>query len=287
MKKEIVMRTRILTALVALCVLIPVLIFSHTWLFSIAVVACCLIALWEAFKCIGVKNLWVTVPTYLVAAFLILSFRFFREKYAFGTDAFIVRIAVPCIFLAALYLTGIMVFSLGKLSVESLSTAGFLSFYIISAFLCILFLRATDRGAYTYLLIFIGAWITDIFAYFIGMLFGKHKLIPEISPKKTIEGSIGGILFCGGSFILYGVLIGHFFENAERMNLAALFAYGVIVSVVSQIGDLSMSAVKRHYGIKDFGKIFPGHGGILDRFDSILAVSLALFVLNEFAHVFH
>lgn len=287
MKKEIVMRTRILTALVALCVLIPVLIFSHTWLFPIGVAVCCLIALWEIFKCIGVKSLWVTIPTYLVAAFLILSFRFFREMYSFGTDAFIVRIAIPCILFAALYLMGAMVFSRGKLPVESVTAAGFLSFYIVAAFLCILFLRDADRGAYTYLLIFIGAWITDSFAYFTGMLFGKHKLIPEISPKKTVEGSIGGILFCGASFILYGVLIGHFFENAERMNLVALFAYGVIVSVVSQIGDLSMSAVKRHYGIKDFGKIFPGHGGILDRFDSILAVSLVLFVLNEFAHIFH
>jgi len=281
------MRTRLLTAAVALCVLIPVLIFSHTWLFPIAVAICCLIGLWEIFKCIDVRSLWVSIPIYLSATFLIISFRLFHQFFSFGIDTFIVRIAVPCVFFLALYLMAAMVFSKGKLSVESVSVAGLLSFYIAAAFLCILFLRDTERGAYTYLLIFIGAWITDSFAYFTGMLLGKHKLIPEISPKKTVEGSIGGILFCGGSFVLYGVLIGHFFENAERMNLAALFAYGVIVSVVSQIGDLSMSAVKRHYGIKDFGKLFPGHGGILDRFDSILAVSLVLFVLNEFAHVFH
>ena len=86
--------------------------------------------------------------------------------------------------------------------------------------------------------------------------------------------------------MLYGILITHFAENAERMNLAILFGYGVIVSIVSQIGDLAMSALKRQYGIKDFGKLFPGHGGVLDRFDSILAVSLVLFVLNEFSGVF-
>lgn len=280
------MRTRLITAAVALCVLIPVLIFSHTWLFPIAITVCCLIALWEMFRCVGNKNWWIMTPIFLSAAFIILSFRLFRELLSWTTEAFIVRVAVPCVLLNVLLLLAVLVFSKGIVSIESVSVSGFLSLYIIAAFVAILFLRDSATGAYTYLLIFIGAWVTDSFAYFSGLLFGKHKLIPEISPKKTIEGSIGGILFCGGAFVLYGVLVSHFVENAERMNLALLFGYGVIVSIVSQIGDLSMSALKRQYGIKDFGKLFPGHGGILDRFDSILAVSLALFVLNEFATIF-
>jgi len=83
------------------------------------------------------------------------------------------------------------------------------------------------------------------------------------------------------------VAMAYNWRELEQLKAEDAVVEGVIVSVVSQIGDLSMSAVKRHYGIKDFGKLFPGHGGILDRFDSILAVSLVLFVLNEFAHVFH
>lgn len=281
------MRTRIITSVVALCVLIPVLIFSVTWLFPIAITVCCFIGLGEIFKCVGLsKKLWITVPIYSSAAFVILTARLFHELFAYGTETFIVRVAVPCMMLVTLYLFAVLVFSKGKISVEEVSVAGFMSLYIVSSFLAILFLRDSAAGAYTYLLIFIGAWVTDSFAYFTGFLFGKHKLIPEISPKKTVEGSIGGILFCGGAFVLYGIAISHFVETADRMNLALLFFYGIIVSVVSQIGDLSLSAVKRHYGIKDFGKIFPGHGGILDRFDSILAVSLVLFVLNEFASVF-
>ncbi len=281
------MRTRLITAAVALCVLIPVLIFSDTWLFPIAVSVFCLMALFEMFRCVKLSgNLWITLPIYLSAAFLVIGVRLFKSQLGFDTWTFIARVAVPCMLLVTLYLFAVLVFAKGKVAVDSIAIAGFMSLYIVSAFMAILFLRDSASGAYTYLLIFIGAWITDSFAYFTGLLFGKHKLIPEISPKKTVEGSIGGILFCGAAFIIYGIAITHFVESATRMNLGLLFCYGVIVSVVSQIGDLSMSAVKRQYGIKDFGKLFPGHGGVLDRFDSILAVSLVLFVLNEFASIF-
>ncbi len=280
------MRTRLLTAAVALCVLIPVLIFSHTWIFPVAVTICCVIALWELFHCIGVKNPWITAPTYLAAVFLIMSYRLFCGHYLWSAETFVAKVAVPCILLGTLYLLAILVFSKRALSAETVTLSGFFSLYIVAAFSTIIFLRDSASGQYTYLLIFIGAWISDSFAYFTGMLFGKHKLIPEISPKKTVEGSIGGIVFCGLSFMLYGALITHFVEAANRMNLALLFGYGAIVSVVAQIGDLSLSALKRQFGIKDFGKVFPGHGGMLDRFDSILAVSLVLFVLNEFASVF-
>jgi phosphatidate cytidylyltransferase len=129
-------------------------------------------------------------------------------------------------------------------------------------------------GKYIYLLIFIGAWITDIFAYFTGVFFGKHKLIEDVSPKKTIEGSIGGTLFCALSFVAFGLVVDYFFNMDSNIIFLALS--GIIIAIISQIGDLIMSVVKRHYGIKDFGKIFPGHGGVLDRFDSIFAVTLGI-----------
>ena len=140
-----------------------------------------------------------------------------------------------------------------------------------------------ETGKYIYFLIFIGAWITDIFAYFVGVFFGKHKLIEDVSPKKTIEGSIGGIVFCALGYLTMGLIVDKFFGcNANYLFLAVS---GVIMSVISQIGDLIMSVIKRHYGIKDFGKLFPGHGGMLDRIDSILAVSLAVSLMCMFSYV--
>ncbi|QUH26318.1 phosphatidate cytidylyltransferase [Serpentinicella alkaliphila] len=115
-------------------------------------------------------------------------------------------------------------------------------------------------------LIFLIAWATDTFAYFTGYFFGKHKLCPTISPKKTVEGSIGGIV---GS-VLSCLLFGHYFLGTNFIYLAIL---GIVGSIIAQIGDLVASKIKRYIGIKDFGKIMPGHGGILDRFDSIIFVA--------------
>lgn len=279
------MKTRILTGLVALCILIPVLIFSDTFIFPIGLAVCCFISTFEILKCVGtLKKWWISIPFLAVAPLIILAVRPLKKIF----EAFsFTQVTLPVLMIAMLYLLAVMVFSKNHITIEDIAVSGFMSAYITAAFSSVLFLHDSAGGKYTYLLVFIGAWVTDIFAYFCGMLFGKHKLIPEVSPKKTVEGSIGGTLFCGGAFVLYGILIDRFVAEAYRTNLLVLFAYGIVVAIVSQIGDLCMSAVKRHYGIKDFGKIFPGHGGMLDRFDSIIAVSLVLLVLNGFASVFH
>ncbi len=276
------MKTRIITGLVALAVFIPFLVFSDTWVFGFAMAVCSVISVFEILRCVKLhKKLAVSLPLLAFGAALPMYVYFAGGKIAF------LGVALPCALLCVLWLLAVAVFGSEHISFPEFSTAAFLSFYVICAFSSILFLRYYDElGAYTYLLIFIGAWITDSFAYFCGVLFGKHKLIPQISPKKTVEGSIGGILFCGLAFVLYGYLLRHWFHIATDFNYLLLFGYGVVVSVVSQIGDLAMSAVKRHYQIKDYGKILPGHGGILDRFDSILAVSTVLFVLNEISTVF-
>ncbi len=276
------MKTRVITGLVALAVFIPFLIFSDTWVFGLAMAVCSFLSVFEILRCVKLhKTLAVSLPMLGLGAALPMYVYFAGEASAF------LRIAVPCILLCVLWLLAVAVFASESISLPELSTAAFFCFYIICAFSSILFLRYYDElGAYTYLLIFIGAWITDSFAYFCGVLFGKHKLIPQISPKKTVEGSIGGILFCGLAFALYGYLLRHWLHIATDFNYFLLFVYGVVVSIVSQVGDLAMSAVKRHYQIKDYGKILPGHGGILDRFDSILAVSTVLFVLNEISSVF-
>ena len=190
-------------------------------------------------------------------------------------------IALACIvFFEIIYLMAAMVFSKGAIGPEKISISAFMTFYVVLGFSSIVMLHDYfSAGRYVYLLIFIGAWITDIFAYFCGRLFGKHKLIPEVSPKKTVEGSIGGTLFSGIAFVLFGVIaegLGIFIEQGHL----TLFIFGIIAAIVAQIGDLCMSALKRRFGIKDFGKVFPGHGGMLDRFDSIIAVAIVLLILN-------
>lgn len=113
------------------------------------------------------------------------------------------------------------------------------------------------------------AFLSDAMALFAGLAFGKHKLAPELSPKKTVEGAIGGVCGATAAAVLSGVLAGPLF-GVENCRLWVLAIYGVAGSILSQLGDLSFSYIKREYGLKDFGDLFPGHGGVLDRFDSVI-----------------
>lgn len=275
------MKTRVLTGIVAFLVLIPFIIFSDTVAFPIGIALCAVIAVWEALHCVGLhKNLWLLIPYGLVALAVPFSIRYWGIRETLSA-------AVVAMFLLMLYTYAVCVFARGKINVADACGALVTTLYAIGGFGALIFLRDFHVGGrFLYLLAFIGAWITDIFAYFSGRLFGKHKLIPEISPKKTVEGSIGGILFCmlaylGFTYVYNTWLVG-FLPDVTVPEVTTTLSYGLmavvglVVSVVSQIGDLSMSALKRHYDVKDFGKIFPGHGGMLDRFDSVLAVSIML-----------
>ena len=131
--------------------------------------------------------------------------------------------------------------------------------------------RNLERGFFCLLFAVLSGCITDIFAYITGKSIGKHKLCPLISPKKTVEGSIGGIVGTVAVLLILGLVL----EKAEvlQVNFFALTSYAFLSSIVGQFGDLSMSAVKRCLGVKDYGTLFPGHGGILDRFDSLLFIA--------------
>lgn len=263
------MKVRILTSIVATCILIPALMLSATPIFCAAVAAVAVIAIFEITRCIGVKKLYITFPVYLAALALPFLFRYSGNIYRAAVISFI----FAAIYL--MYLFTLAILSHGKLGFADISTLFCVSAYILAALTSIIYVRDFgEAGKYIYILIFLGAWITDIFAYFTGMLLGKHKLIPDVSPKKTIEGSIGGIFFCALSYAVFGIITDIFFGTDA--NILLLVLGGIVISVISQIGDLIMSVIKRHYGIKDYGKLFPGHGGILDRFDSILAVSLGV-----------
>lgn len=153
-------------------------------------------------------------------------------------------------------------------TLEKMGSAFFVSVMIpffLSSFLRI---RHMDLGIYFIVLPFVAAFLSDAFALFAGMFFGKHKLAPELSPKKTVEGAVGGVFGAVAGCLLYGLVLRLGFDMAP--SYPALVLYGILGSVVSQLGDLSFSYIKREYGVKDFGNIFPGHGGVLDRFDSVI-----------------
>ncbi|MCM1315570.1 MAG: phosphatidate cytidylyltransferase [Prevotella sp.] len=126
----------------------------------------------------------------------------------------------------------------------------------------------SDEGLFLLIMGLCGAWIADTGAYFSGVALGKHKLCPEISPKKTIEGFIGGILTTG---IVYAVAF-YIRSNSDVRFALIAFIIGVVCAVIGTVGDLSASMVKRQIGFKDYGNIMPGHGGLMDRFDSVLFV---------------
>lgn len=131
-------------------------------------------------------------------------------------------------------------------------------------------LHATEKGRFFILLPFIMAFMSDTGAYFAGLTFGKHKLAPTISPKKTVEGVIGGVIGAILGVVIYGLVLNVFFDMT--VNFLYAFAYGALGAAAGTFGDLCFSVIKRQTGIKDYGNLIPGHGGILDRFDSMIVV---------------
>ena len=252
-------------------VLVPVLLLSKTVVLPIAASIVVLISLFEMFNCIGMKSkLLMTLPAYAIGIAVPICAKFMHYEKN------IVSMIFAVVMLYLIYLLAISVLAYKKYTVNDAAMVFVTSIYIIGGISSIVFLREMSESN-IYLLVFVGAWMTDIFAYFTGRLFGKHKLCEPISPKKTIEGSIGGIFFCALSFVIFALINNGIGQSAGYYVTYALV--GVVASVVSQIGDLTMSLIKRQYKIKDFGKIFPGHGGMLDRFDSVIAVALTLFII--------
>jgi len=141
-------------------------------------------------------------------------------------------------------------------------------------------LHGSTQGGF-YILVALGAaWLSDTSAYFVGTFFGKRKLAPKVSPKKTIEGTLGGIVISTGLILLIGMI--YEARLGARVDFLALAVLSPVFSVVAMLGDLAASAIKREYGVKDFGTIMPGHGGVLDRFDSVLFTLPAVYVATRY-----
>ncbi len=264
------MLTRILTALVLIPILVLVLIFSHTLAFPILWALVSLIAVFELLRAFGaVKRIAATWPAYALAAGLPFVAYFAKD----GSLKWQIAICALAFFL--LWSFGAAVFCRGRLTFDTVASCFTGVSYVVLSLFAMQYLRYDIAyGKYLYLLIFIGPWVTDTFAYFTGRFLGRHKLIPEISPKKTVEGAIGGTLFGAVAFVVFGIVMQRAYSLS--VNYPVLIVSGLLSAVVSQLGDLIASLIKRERGIKDYSSLFPGHGGVMDRFDSVFATSILL-----------
>lgn len=208
-------------------------------------------------------------PIYLVGYILLLLYYVLGNNFG---KLMLVFILVTCLLLTVPIITEKYNF----IDV-SLTLLGFI--YVGVLFSFIYLVNEKDGGQFYVWLIFVGSWMTDTVAYYSGRFLGKHKLCPRVSPKKTVEGSIGGLLGSTISCGLLGILTNTYINP---IPLYHFFLIGFICGIFSQYGDLVASTVKRYVGVKDYGNIIPGHGGILDRFDSILFSGVVVFYYLTF-----
>ncbi len=176
--------------------------------------------------------------------------------------------AVMVILLAMIAMMSVYVFGFPKYHANQVMDAYFSLIYAPVMLSFVLLTRQLDDGIYLVWMIFISSWISDTFAYLAGVMLGRHKLAPVLSPKKSVEGSVGGIVGAA----LFGALFGAYLDSTlgQEQYVMILAVVGGVGSVISQVGDLAASAVKRNHEIKDYGNLIPGHGGIMDRFDSVI-----------------
>ncbi len=266
------MKTRVITAVVAVAVFLPFLIFSDTPAFTVCILLLSLIAAFEMLRCIGLsKNFILSLASYAYTAGAVILARGIDELDRFLVYMLFSTVVYMFILIAA------SLFSRGRVPIDGVSELFMMMFYIAITFSCILLIRDSRFGGYLYLIVFVAAWLTDSGAYFSGMALGKHKLIPDVSPKKTVEGAIGGIIVCILSMLVYALVIDLIID--VKVHYGVFVISGMLLSVVAMIGDLVMSLLKRKYNIKDYGRMFPGHGGVLDRFDSVIACAPFLMLL--------
>ena len=170
-----------------------------------------------------------------------------------------------------------------KLSVKRVGFAFFATMLVSFALSSVAYLRHEDNGLLYVLFTLVIPWMSDTGAYFTGTLCGKHKLCPKISPKKTIEGLIGGVIVSVGLTVLTAWLYAKFGAQGDlTVNWLYVALTALVLAPISVFGDLFASIIKRQTGIKDYGNLMPGHGGVMDRFDSVLPTAALLYVIVQF-----
>ena len=265
----IVFRTRLISGIVLVAVLLAFgMVGGDLLLFGLSVIS--LIGLFELYRVCGFAKSGLACVGYAVTAFFYLGLRF--TGLPAGENVFLFAM-VLMIGVMAVY-----VFTFPRYPAEQVMAAFFGFFYVAVMLSCIYLTRSLPKGAHLIWLIFLCSWGCDTCAYCVGVLIGKHKMAPILSPKKSVEGAVGGVVGAALLTLIYGFIFQGAMEHtvAEVFGLAGIGAAGALISMV---GDLAASAIKRNYEIKDYGRLIPGHGGILDRFDSVIITAPIIYFL--------
>lgn len=285
------MKTRIITSIVGIAVLIGVMFTFHTMVFNLVIAALTLIAIHEIYNALGFeKKDWLLYAVQVPYVLMVMLSNYTMVRGMLMAASFVL------VMFYSIYL----VVRNGDISYQKAS--GLVMFSGIVIFCFYSFIRLKELlpvekygydAVFFILLILCFAWGGDTCAYFAGRVFGKHKLCPVVSPKKTVEGAIGGVL----GTMVFGVVITIIYSVAAnrmeaftRTNIGVsmyliIALLGCVAAVLGIYGDLFASVVKRQCGIKDYGTLFPGHGGVLDRFDSVMFI--APFVTMVITAVFY
>jgi phosphatidate cytidylyltransferase len=275
------MKQRVISSLVGLCLLGGVLLIIDTPVFNLFVAALSIIALYEMLRAIGcLKNRGLAALSFLLALGISFAGTLVAREWA-----------VPSISLFFVAFFALLVKYSSETSVEQMAMAFMFSVFIPLFFTCCVFMRdmfGAGAGGFYLLMACGSAWWCDTGAYFTGRRFGKTKLAPVVSPNKTVEGAVGGLV-CA---VVFNQLIALLCElvllrmgYGVSVKYALLAAFTPFWAVMGMLGDLSASVVKRQFNVKDYGSIMPGHGGVLDRFDSVLFTLPAVFLIANHASV--
>lgn len=255
---------RITTGIVFVLVIVAVLILKNSIVDSIFVTLLSLLGMYEYNRCFKAKGHHSLSFIGYITCFFIPLIGNVNSKILLN----IILVAIPILMVAAF---AYIVIKNLKISVVDIAITFFSVLYVPFLFSFIKLLFIEQHGRILVILTFLCATATDTFAYEIGSRFGKHKLSPVVSPKKSIEGTIAGIIAAMAATGIVCYITNTYFNT--EFNIIIMIIMGAVFSIVGQIGDLAASSIKRYCGQKDFSNLLPGHGGILDRFDSIMFIS--------------
>jgi phosphatidate cytidylyltransferase len=265
------MKERIIVAVICLPFLFIILFFLPSYVFAALAALVCAICAYELQTAVGDNgNVRICVYSAFSAALIPIGVYFNVGNLVFQ--------AVFLILLSVLFVESIIVFrSKKQITFARIVIALFGGALVPLMLSSLVALKTMPEGRILVLLPVISAFLTDAGAYFAGKFFGKRKAFPLISPKKTVEGCIGGLAVGIVSIVIYGVIL--VFTSFHSVIFWALILYGLIGAVLTELGDLAFSLIKREYDIKDYGNLLPGHGGMLDRFDSMVFTAPAMYLL--------
>lgn len=289
------MALRIITSVVGLVIFFAAF-FAGEFFFAVAAAIVSVGMVWEAMTAINpgksVKFVSIVFSVLFFLAVIILQIYadFYRMLYYSGNVDVLEKLALMLFTIIFLVVTVfayliLSVKNFNKTDSQKIHSSAFMMLYI-TLFMAFILLLRFDFGRYAVLPVFLFSWVTDSGAYFAGRFFGRHKLAPNLSPKKTVEGAIDGILTTVIASVIYIIVLKNCFNTVLPNNVIFVIA-AAFGAVLSEVGDLVASVVKRHCGIKDFGNIFPGHGGFLDRFDSVVFVApyvYFIFIIMQIVH---